>query len=216
MSQDITLENHISLIQIELQKNDFKRALDLCLVALDSFPSNPKLLINCGNIFKILGNSPRAVDYYKKSLDYFESKEAYNNLSVIYIESNKNEEAIDMAKRAIEIDSGYDDAFYNLSLAQHRQEDFNNAIKNADICLNMNTNHDKCMLLRYRISQDICDWKSVEHHEEKIDSFIGNGEEHPFLNISRTKNEEINLKIAKTWFVKNITNQKVVIFAIIG
>ena len=57
MSQDITLENHISLIQIELQKNDFKRALDLCLVALDSFPSNPKLLINCGNIFKILGNS---------------------------------------------------------------------------------------------------------------------------------------------------------------
>ena len=98
MSQDITLENHISLIQIELQKNDFKRALDLCLVALDSFPSNPKLLINCGNIFKILGNSSRAVDYYKKSLDYFESKEAYNNLSVIYIESNKNEEAIDMAK----------------------------------------------------------------------------------------------------------------------
>ena len=64
----------------------------------------------------------------------------------------------------------------------------------------MNTNHDKCMLLRYRISQDICDWKSLEHHEEKIDSYIGNGEEHPFLNISRTKNEEINLKIAKTWF----------------
>jgi protein O-GlcNAc transferase len=206
MSQDITLENHISLIQIELQKNDFKRALDLCLVALDSFPSNPKLLINCGNIFKILGNSSRAVDYYKKSLDYFESKEAYNNLSVIYIESNKNEEAIDMAKRAIEIDPGYEDAFYNLSLAQHRQEDFNNAIKNADICLNMNPNHDKCMLLRYRISQDICDWKSLEHHEEKIDSYIGNGEEHPFLNISRTKNEEINLKVAKTWFVKNITN----------
>ncbi|GIR56299.1 MAG: hypothetical protein CM15mP63_3040 [Gammaproteobacteria bacterium] len=57
----------------------------------------------------------------------------------------------------------------------------------------MNTNHDKCMLLRYRISQDICDWKSLEHHEEKIDSYIGNGEEHPFLNISRTKNEEINL-----------------------
>ena len=81
MSQDITLENHISLIQIELQKNDFKRALDLCLVALDSFSSNPKLLINCGNIFKILGNSSRAEDYYKKSLDYFESK-AYNNLSV--------------------------------------------------------------------------------------------------------------------------------------
>ena len=131
MSQDITLENHISLIQIELQKNDFKRALDLCLVALDSFPSNPKLLINCGNIFKILGNSSRAVDYYKKSLDYFESKEAYNNLSVIYIESNKNEDAIDMAKRAIEIDPGYEDAFYNLSLAQHRQEDFKNAIKNA-------------------------------------------------------------------------------------
>ncbi len=135
MSQDITLENHISLIQIELQKNDFKRALDLCLVALDSFPSNPKLLINCGNIFKILGNSSRAEDYYKKSLDYFESKEAYNNLSVIYIESNKNEEAIDMARKAIEIDPGYEDAFYNLSLAQHRQEDFNNAIKNADVCL---------------------------------------------------------------------------------
>ena len=186
MSQNITLENHISLIQIELQKNDFKRALDLCLVALDSFPSNPKLLINCGNIFKILGNSSRAEDYYKKSLDYFESKEAYNNLSVIYIESNKNEEAIDMARKAIEIDPGYEDAFYNLSLAQHRQEDFNNAIKNADICLNMNTNHDKCMLLKYRISQDICDWKSLEHHEEKIDSYIGNGEEHPFLNISRT------------------------------
>ena len=70
----------------------------------------------------------------------------------------------------------------------------------------MNTNHDKCMLLRYRISQDICDWKSLEHHEEKIDSYIGNGEEHPFLNISRTKNEEINLKVAKTWFAKNITN----------
>ena len=51
-----------------------------------------------------------------------------------------------MARKAIEIDPGYEDAFYNLSLAQHRQEDFNNAIKNADVCLNR-PNHDKCMLL---------------------------------------------------------------------
>ena len=44
--------------------------------------------------------------------------------------------------------------------------------------------------------------------ENKLDSMIGNGEEHPFMGVSRTENLEKNYKIATSYAQRNITPMK--------
>ena len=62
------LEDYIDNIKNFLRKGDFSNALNIINDALTDYPSNPKLYINGGNIYKINGcllytsPSPRDVE----------------------------------------------------------------------------------------------------------------------------------------------------------
>ncbi|MFL2568533.1 MAG: tetratricopeptide repeat protein [Gammaproteobacteria bacterium] len=205
MSYKKSLDDYVDNIQLQLRDGNFKEALKEIQKALSDYPTNPKLYINGGNIFKILGNLDDAESYYTKALSIHKSKEVLNNLSVIHIERRNYDQAISLAKEAIEIDPAYVDAMHNLSLAQDSLGNYDEAEKYSSKACALNNYKDaKYLVLLIRILQNTCNWKDIDEISKMLDQHIGNGLEHPFLSISRTDNEENNYKVACSWAKRDI------------
>ena len=202
MSIKKPLEEYIDNIKKFLQKGDFSNALSIINNALTDYPSNPKLYINGGNIYKINGDLENAEIYFKKALILHKSKEVLNNLSVIELEKYNYQQSIDYAMDAIKLDPSYSDAYYNLALSLERIGDYSQAINYADKSYKLSKNI-KHLVLLYRVLQNTCDWEKMDSIVSDLDSNIGNGIEHPFLNISRIDDEAINFIVAKSWAENN-------------
>ena len=56
MSYKKSIDDYVDNIQLQLRDGNFNAALKEIQRALSDYPTNPKLYINGGNIFKILGN----------------------------------------------------------------------------------------------------------------------------------------------------------------
>ena len=203
MSIKKPLEEYIDNIKKFLQKGDFSNALNIINNALTDYPSNPKLYINGGNIYKINGDLENAEIYFKKALILHKSKEVLNNLSVIELEKYNYQQSIDYAMDAIKLDPSYSDAYYNLALSLERIGDYSQAINYADKSYKLSKNI-KYLVLLYRVLQNTCGWGKMDSISSDLDANIGNGVEHPFLNISRTDDEAINFIVAKSWAENNI------------
>ena len=205
MSYKKSLDDYVDTIQLQLRDGNFNAALKEIQRALSDYPTNPKLYINGGNIFKILGNLDDAESYYTKALSIHKSKEVLNNLSVIHIERRNYDQAISLAKEAIEIDPAYVDAMHNLSLSQDSLGNYDEAEKySSKACALNNYKDTKYLVLLIRILQNTCNWKDIDEISKMLDQHIGNGLEHPFLSISRTDNEENNYKVACSWAKRDI------------
>ena len=209
MSLKKSLEDYVVTIQSCLQKQDFSNALNAINDALIDYPSNPKLYINGGNIYKINGDLNNAEIYFKRALEIHKSKGVLNNLSVIELEKFNYQKSIDYAMSAIDIDPGYTDAYYNLALSMERIGDYSQAIKYANKAYNLSKRTEYLILL-YRVLQNVCDWEKIDEISDALDEDIGNGTEHPFLNISRIDDESINFTVAKSWAENNIYNSLVI------
>ena len=203
MSIKKPLEDYIGNIKEFLHKGDFSNALSIINNALTDYPSNPKLYINGGNIYKINGDLKNAEIYFKKALILHKSKEVLNNLSVIELERYNYQQSIDYAMDAIKLDPSYSDAYYNLALSLERIGDYSQAINYADKSYKLSKNI-KYLVLLYRVLQNTCDWEGMNSILSDLDANIGSGIEHPFLNISRTDDEAINFIVAKSWAENNI------------
>ncbi|MDB4090160.1 tetratricopeptide repeat protein [Gammaproteobacteria bacterium] len=197
------LEDYIDNIKNFLRNGDFSNALNIINDALTDYPSNPKLYINGGNIYKINGDLENAEIYFKKALMLNKSKEVLNNLSVIELEKYNYQQSIDYAMDAIKLDPSYSDAYYNLALSLERIGDYRQAINYADKSYKLSKNI-KYLILLYRVLQNTCDWEGMNSILSDLDANIGSGIEHPFLNISRTDDEAINFIVAKSWAENNI------------
>jgi protein O-GlcNAc transferase len=203
MSIKKPLEDYIGDIKEFLHKGDFSNALSIINNALTDYPSNPKLYINGGNIYKINGDLENAEIYFKKALILHKSKEVLNNLSVIELEKYNYQQSIDYAMDAIKLDPSYSDAYYNLALSLERIGDYSQAINYADKSYKLSKNI-KHLVLLYRVLQNTCGWGKMDSISSDLDANIGNGVEHPFLSISRTDDEAINFIVAKSWAENNI------------
>jgi len=203
MSIKKPLEDYIGDIKEFLHKGDFSNALSIINNALTDYPSNPKLYINGGNIYKINGDLENAEIYFKKALILHKSKEVLNNLSVIELEKYNYQQSIDYAMDAIKLDPSYSDAYYNLALSLERIGDYSQAINYADKSYRLSKNI-KHLVLLYRVLQNTCGWGKMDSISSDLDANIGNGVEHPFLSISRTDDEAINFIVAKSWAENNI------------
>jgi protein O-GlcNAc transferase len=203
MSIKKPLEDYIGDIKEFLHKGDFSNALSIINNALTDYPSNPKLYINGGNIYKINGDLENAEIYFKKALILHKSKEVLNNLSVIELEKYNYQQSIDYAMDAIKLDPSYSDAYYNLALSLERIGDYSQAINYADKSYKLSKNI-KHLVLLYRVLQNTCGWGEMDSISSDLDANIGNGVEHPFLSISRTDDEAINFIVAKSWAENNI------------
>ena len=213
MSYKKSLDDYVDNIQLQLRDGNFKEALKEIQRALNDYPTNPKLYINGGNIFKILGNLDDAESYYTKALSIHKSKEVLNNLSVIHIERRNYDQAISLAKEAIEIDPAYVDAMHNLSLSQDSLGNYDEAEKYSSKACALNNYKDaKYLVLLIRILQNTCNWKDTDEISKMLDQHIGNGLEHPFLSISRTDNEENNYKVACSWAIRDIQGNNSEVF----
>ena len=202
MSIKKPLEDYVKDIQAHIQKSDLSSALSIINDALIDYPSNSKLYINGGNIHKINGDLSNAEIYFKKSLLLYKSKEVLNNLSVIELENYNYQKSIDYAMNAIEMDPSYADAYYNAALSFERIADYSQAKDYADKSYKLSGNI-KHLILLYRILQNICDWKIMDSLSKDLDENIGDGLEHPFLNISRIDNESTNYLAARSWAKNN-------------
>ncbi len=202
MSNKKLLDDYVADIQLLLSKGDFDQALQEIKKALISYPTNPKLYINAGNICKILGDIENAESFFKKALSIHKSKEVLNNLSVISIERRDYNQAISLAKDAIAMDPAYIDAIHNLALSYDSLGNHLEAEKYSSKACELNDYKDpKYLVLLIRILQNTCNWKNIDVMVKMLDHHIGDGIEHPFLNISRTDSEEINYKVASSWEV---------------
>jgi len=205
MSYKKSLDDYVDNIQLQLRDGNFNEALKEIQRALSDYPTNPKLYINGGNIFKVLGNLNDAELYYTKALSIHKSKEVLNNLSVIHIERRNYDQAIRLAKEALEIDPAYVDAIHNLALSQDSLGNYDEAEKySSKACAINNYKGAKYLVLLIRILQNTCNWKDIDEISEMLDQHVGNGLEHPFLSISRTDNEENNYKVACSWAKEDI------------
>ena len=183
MSNKKLLDDYVSNIQLHLREGDLNRALKEIKDALISYPTNPKLYINGGNIHKVLGDLDSAESFFNKALSIHKSKEVLNNLSVINLERRNYDQAIVLAKEAIEIDPSYVDAIYNLALSLDSLGDYDEAEKYSNkACALDNYKSTKYLVLLFRILQNTCNWKDIHKIAEMLDHHIGDGTEHPFLN----------------------------------
>ena len=205
MNAKKTLEEFISDTKKHLESEEYDSALKILLGAIKVYPNEPSLIINIGNIHKHRGRPNQAENYYKKALEIKESKEAYNNLSVIYLDANWIELSISHSAKAIEIDANYVDAHYNAALALERTGEYNDAIDHLNFILKIDKNNKKALVILFRIYQNICNWKGMILIQNKLDDMVGNGEEHPFMGVSRSEDLAANFKIASSYANKNYT-----------
>ena len=63
MSAKKLLDDYVTDIQLQLREGNFDLALKEIQSALLSYPTNPKLYINGGNIYKLLGDIDNAELY---------------------------------------------------------------------------------------------------------------------------------------------------------
>lgn len=200
-----TLKEFFSEIKKPLEHGDYDSALEIMRDAIKVYPEESSLIINIGNIHKHKGSARQAENYYKKALEIEESKEAHNNLSVLYLDENLLDLSIEHSTKAIEADTNYIDARYNAALAFERIGKYAEAIEHLNYILKIDKNNEKIFVILFRIYQNICNWKDIPSVENKLNNMIGNGEEHPFMNVSRSDDIAANLKVSISYAEKNFT-----------
>ena len=52
--------------------------------------------------------------------------------------------------------------------------------------------------------KNTCEWENIDQISKKLDAMVGNGIEHPFLNVSRCDDEKTNFQVASSWKKNNI------------
>ena len=210
MSNKKSLDDYIFDIKNKISNQDYLAALTIIENAIEDYPGQPSLLINAGNIYKLHGDIKKAEHYFLKSLSMHESKEAHNNLAAIYLDYEDYEKSSSHAQHAVNLDSHYIDAHYNYALSLERMQDYDNAINSVKQILKIDNINSKALVLLFRIYQDTCNWNEIDEIGMKLNSLIGDGEEHPFLNISRSDDERLNYKVALSWKEKHVS-QKIIL-----
>ncbi|MBQ8847986.1 MAG: tetratricopeptide repeat protein [Candidatus Gastranaerophilales bacterium] len=146
------------VIQIDENNIEAYKNLGLCEVNLDNPPAaieafeaavkldkNDALsLFYLANCYSRTGEKEKAIDNFEKVItlrpDYLD---AYKSLAMIYIEFSQVENAIEIAKKAIENESIEKDCslYYVISTAYMLKKDYLNAMKNLELGLELNPEH---------------------------------------------------------------------------
>ena len=104
-------------------------ARDLILDALEAAPNSVLVLRALGSIYQVLGQFDQAVEQYKRVLEVAPNdRVTMNNLAWILCEEEKRyQDALEYARRALELAPGYTDARDTLGVIYHRLDRFEDA-----------------------------------------------------------------------------------------
>ena len=85
-------------------------------------------LIKLGFFNYQTGQNDEAIKYFKQALQIRERADLYNNIGVIQINKGEYGKAVNVFKKALNINMGYAPAFYNLALTMYYARAYDNAI----------------------------------------------------------------------------------------
>ena len=86
-----------------------------------------------------------------------------------------------------------------------REGQYEKALKHIKIVLDIDENNERALVIIFNLFQNTCNWHEIAAIENKLDSLAGNGQEHPFMCVSRTEDLETNYKVAKSYAQRNYT-----------
>lgn len=152
---------------LEAQQQNYQSALLLLQRAIAIAPKIPYLHNSLGNVFKHLGEMPKAHHHYEEALRLEpNSATAHNNLANILGNLNKNTAALTHYQQALQLKPDYSDAHYNLALLYIKQGQDANAIAHLNSTIQLDpkhTNaHNQLALIFLRQNNEI---QAIKHYQ---------------------------------------------------
>ncbi len=112
MNAKIKLIALLNKAKAEFDKNNYAQCIIDCEKVLAEDENNPIALRGIGCALQSSGNEEKALEYYKKALEFSENKEIENTLiGTIYYLHDDLETALEYYNKAIEINDNYDLAY---------------------------------------------------------------------------------------------------------
>lgn len=144
-----------TLVDAYFAQNKTRQAKELLEIMEKKFPDNTEALLKLGELYFLVKQYQKGIDYVNKALRVNENlAKAYYLKGSIYRESGDTTRAISSLQTAIEQDSKFEDAFYDLGLIYAARKNplafeyYNNAIS-------LNPANENARFARARLLQDL-------------------------------------------------------------
>lgn len=113
------IDIYVNLGSAFYDKEDYNNALAVYRQALELQPHNPKIHCNLGFLYWGKADTEEAIKSYELAIKYNDKYDiAYNNLGVIYLDDlGRVNRAIELFKKAVEVNPSYALAHFNLARA---------------------------------------------------------------------------------------------------
>lgn len=161
--------------------------------AVDLDPKFVEPISNLGVFFLDTGQVNQAISNFSKLIEINpRDGNSYNNLGICYLNQNNYPRAIEYLKKAVSLNSNDYAASYHLGLTYRFIDDYENSIKYLKNALKLNPEHGPTLNIYSLILSQICDWDEFR----KVSAQIPPESESSYINVARTQDQKLNLKIA--------------------
>jgi tetratricopeptide (TPR) repeat protein len=110
-------EYYLTLVDAHFMRNETRPAKDVLETVEKKFPGNTEALLKLAEIYYLVQNYQKGIDYVNKALKIDEHiAKAYYIKGSIYRESGDTAKAVSSLETAVEQDNRYEDAFYDLGI----------------------------------------------------------------------------------------------------
>lgn len=162
--------------------------------ALAIDPKFIESLSNLGIYYLDAGNQQKARGYFFRIIKINPNDaSAYNNLGVSFLNQSSYQEAITNFEKSIDINPSDYACLYHLGLTYRLNEDYENSIKYLKKSLELNPDYGPALNIYTLVLMQTCNWKELDVFANKIPP----EHESPYINVARTNDQELNLKVAK-------------------
>ena len=159
----MTIVHHGYMQDLMRERNKFDRNLKLLKSAIEDEPGNPFHEYNLGVHYQAMGKMQKALDHFSIMQEKLEGrKTSYLPFALSYAAAAYNElglykKAIESALKAINLNKGLKDAYFNIATAQMKMERYQEAIENFSKILNT----DNDVLIGGTIDTGTRSWKTI-------------------------------------------------------
>ena len=160
-TEEVTQEVQPSTFEILVEKGDnayrqqkYNEALDYYTKAVIFNPAEKITMLKIANIYKLLGNNAKALNFYDKiiSIDA-NSTDAYFNKGLVYANQKNYDESIKCFEKVIELSPDYPYAYYSLGMAYELKNMPEKAIEYYHLYLGIETDEKMLGQVNQRIKQ---------------------------------------------------------------
>lgn len=144
-----------TLVDVYFAQNKTRQAKDLLEIMEKKFPENTEALLKLGELFYLVKQYQKGIEYVNKALKINENlAKAYYLKGSIYRESGDTARAISSLQTAVEQDSKFEDAFYDLGIIFAARKN-PLALEYYDNILRINSANENARYARARLLQDL-------------------------------------------------------------